>query len=147
MKLSAPARANAPVLHLLNLERFRFVGFSLRRAWRDPSRGPLFELVRLYQIVEGRPKFRSRTYMQRGQELKHPVVSSLCTLEWWCGTHTIQVLHSHPLWKAGMWLRTGRIQSYSLFMLFFYFQSLDFSENKRTLSMVLILCVVFFKWV
>jgi len=28
----AHARADAPVLHLLNLERFRFVGFNLLRA-------------------------------------------------------------------------------------------------------------------
>jgi len=26
-------------------------------------------------------------YIQRGQELKHPVISSLCTLEWWRSNH------------------------------------------------------------
>ncbi len=29
-----------------------------------PTRGPLLELVRFSQIVEGRPKFRARTYIQ-----------------------------------------------------------------------------------
>jgi len=32
--------------------------------------------------------FKPQRYMQRGQKLKHPVFSSLCTLEWWHGKHT-----------------------------------------------------------
>jgi hypothetical protein len=30
-----------------------------------PTRGPLFELVRFSQIVEGRPKFRTRTFISQ----------------------------------------------------------------------------------
>jgi len=47
-------------------------------------------------------------YMQRGQDLKHSVISSLCTLEWWRGNHTAQVMHSHPLRKAEMWVKAHK---------------------------------------